>query len=168
MDKQDIINYVLETPTNTNPAILGQMLDSLGGGVEMVTLFEDDITFTYQAGHDTYYNAWGSYHTTNSIKVPYGYLWVTLDDIVMIGLCSSVDLDNTGYCSFSCESEPFYLSSDSIVSYITVNNMYYEDERYISNNQLAIDIYKNIAEEAPDLQAYCQEPHHLKIEWFTI
>ena len=35
MDKQQIIDYVLDTPTNTNPRILGQMLDEYaaeGGG----------------------------------------------------------------------------------------------------------------------------------------
>lgn len=44
MDKQDIINYVLETPTNTNPAVLSGMLDSLGGGSaeEGVLLYEGD------------------------------------------------------------------------------------------------------------------------------
>ena len=29
MTKQDIFRYVLSTPENTNPAILGQMLDKL-------------------------------------------------------------------------------------------------------------------------------------------
>ena len=32
MDKQDIINYVTETPGNTNKAVLGSMLDSMSGG----------------------------------------------------------------------------------------------------------------------------------------
>lgn len=31
MEKQDVIDYVMETPMNTNPRILGQMLDELGG-----------------------------------------------------------------------------------------------------------------------------------------
>lgn len=32
MDKQQIIDYVMETPENINPVILGQFLDELGGG----------------------------------------------------------------------------------------------------------------------------------------
>lgn len=32
MDKEDIINYVMETPGNSNPAVLGSMLESYGGG----------------------------------------------------------------------------------------------------------------------------------------
>lgn len=32
MTKQDIIDYIMETPGNTNPAILSQFLDEIGGG----------------------------------------------------------------------------------------------------------------------------------------
>ena len=32
MSKQDVIDYVMNTPHNTNPAILGQKLDEMGGG----------------------------------------------------------------------------------------------------------------------------------------
>ena len=32
MEKQEVIDYVMNTPMNTNPRILGQMLDELGGG----------------------------------------------------------------------------------------------------------------------------------------
>lgn len=32
MDKQGIIDYVMQTPMNTNPAILGQFLDEYGEG----------------------------------------------------------------------------------------------------------------------------------------
>lgn len=31
MNKQDIIDYVMETPENTNPVILNQMIDEVGG-----------------------------------------------------------------------------------------------------------------------------------------
>ena len=31
MDKQQIINYVMDSPENTNPAILNQMIDEVGG-----------------------------------------------------------------------------------------------------------------------------------------
>lgn len=32
MTKQDIIDYIMETPGNTNPAILSQMIDEVSGG----------------------------------------------------------------------------------------------------------------------------------------
>jgi hypothetical protein len=32
MDKERIIDYVMTTPGNTNPAILNQMIDEVGGG----------------------------------------------------------------------------------------------------------------------------------------
>ena len=32
MDKNDILNYVTETPGNTNRAVLSGMLDSMSGG----------------------------------------------------------------------------------------------------------------------------------------
>lgn len=34
MDKDTILDYVTETPGNTNRAVLGSMLDSIGGGEE--------------------------------------------------------------------------------------------------------------------------------------
>lgn len=51
MDKQDIINYVLETPTNTNPAVLSGMLDSIEGGnaEEWVLLYEGDIAMSFSS-----------------------------------------------------------------------------------------------------------------------
>lgn len=51
MDKEDIINYVMETPGNSNPAVLGSMLESYGGGsstdflIVNLTMNEDDDTF---------------------------------------------------------------------------------------------------------------------------
>ena len=32
MTKQQIIDYVMDSPSNTNPAILGHMIDEVGGG----------------------------------------------------------------------------------------------------------------------------------------
>lgn len=52
MEKQDIINYVLNTPENTNPAILGGMLEQLiaqsgsgGGGGGESDLTTATVTF---------------------------------------------------------------------------------------------------------------------------
>ena len=32
MNKQDIIDYIMDSPENTNPAILNQMIDEVSGG----------------------------------------------------------------------------------------------------------------------------------------
>ena len=54
MSKQKVIDYVLETPNNTNPAILGQFLDEMGGGEEVsidsLSITENG-TYTAQTGH---------------------------------------------------------------------------------------------------------------------
>lgn len=42
MDKEDIINYVMETPGNSNPAVLGSMLNSYGGGGVLPTVTSED------------------------------------------------------------------------------------------------------------------------------
>lgn len=34
MSKEKVINYVMTSPNNTNPAILGEMLDEISGGSE--------------------------------------------------------------------------------------------------------------------------------------
>ena len=51
MTKQQIIDYVLETPHNTNPAILGQMIDEIGGssGGSWAVLTEESVTTSTQA-----------------------------------------------------------------------------------------------------------------------
>lgn len=52
MDKQQIIDYIMHTPSNTNPAMLGQFLDeySGGSGESWNTLFEGEITTVEEAG----------------------------------------------------------------------------------------------------------------------
>ena len=44
MDKNDILNYVTETPGNTNRAVLGSMLDSIGRGGSGVNLRTATLT----------------------------------------------------------------------------------------------------------------------------
>lgn len=46
MSKEDVINYVMTTPSNPNRAVLEGMLEGMNG-IEMVTLFDDDINFIY-------------------------------------------------------------------------------------------------------------------------
>lgn len=50
MNKQQIIDYILDSPENTNPAILGQMIDEIGG--EDIDL-EEGIWFTGQGNGET-------------------------------------------------------------------------------------------------------------------
>lgn len=42
MTKQEIVNYVCETPGNTNPAVLGSMLDSFEEENGFITIMLDD------------------------------------------------------------------------------------------------------------------------------
>lgn len=42
MNKEDIMNYVMNTPGNTNPNVLGPMLDELGDNRFIVTFTYDE------------------------------------------------------------------------------------------------------------------------------
>lgn len=42
MDKNDILDYVTETPGNTNRAVLGSMLDSVNSGSSLPSVTSDD------------------------------------------------------------------------------------------------------------------------------
>jgi hypothetical protein len=44
MSKQDVIDYVLNSPHNTNPAVLRSMMSSLGGG-EPVILYPNSADY---------------------------------------------------------------------------------------------------------------------------
>ena len=60
MTKQDIINYVTETPQNTNPAILNTMLDQLssgdGGGGESGDFSTAEVTIINNSQVDSLSN----------------------------------------------------------------------------------------------------------------
>jgi len=46
MEKNDVIKYVMNSPQNTNPAILGQMLDEMGGsGSSDFTIAQMTLSF---------------------------------------------------------------------------------------------------------------------------
>lgn len=53
MDKETIMDYVMETPTNTNPRILGQMLDEYsegggeGGSWKYYVVHSEDFAYLY-------------------------------------------------------------------------------------------------------------------------
>ena len=50
MDKEEIINYVMRSPENTNANVLRGMLDQLGGGGDTKS---SDIVGTGQVGYMT-------------------------------------------------------------------------------------------------------------------
>ena len=55
MDKNDILEYVMKTPENTNPAVLGDMLDQIeGGNPNYVETIEGTLE-----------NPWGNYTLNN-------------------------------------------------------------------------------------------------------
>ena len=51
MDKNQILDYVMDSPGNTNRAVLSGMLDSIGGGdnEEWTLIYEGDVDMSTQA-----------------------------------------------------------------------------------------------------------------------
>ena len=149
MNKQDIINYVLETPTNTNPAVLSGMLDSLGGGVEMVTIFDDDITYTYHAGSQ-YGPAWGDgFEDFTTAIDESGIIRVTYENKSALGVYTNTDFK----ASVNINESPLYS---------------FDISKYSSPNSFNFTIIALNQEVESEFEAYCQNPHHLKVEWFTV
>lgn len=57
MNKSEIINYVMHTPENPNPRVLGDMLDQLetsGGGSGDITVTKAILTLDKTGGSQTY------------------------------------------------------------------------------------------------------------------
>lgn len=173
MANNDILQYLRKTPHNTNVNVVKGMIGngSGSGAIEMETIFDEDITFTYQTGSQ--YRATNvNWYKDDTISMLEGYLKITLDDIEARGV--------------------------SIVSYVYINNEYVEfvafniilnrynlfldDQRYtisiqygntqIGQNQytdrISVYIYGFTSEDDSNLQTYCQTPHHLKIEYFAV
>lgn len=152
MEKQQIIDYVMNSPANTNPNVLGTMLDGIGGGgVEMTTVFEDDITLTYD-NSDSYIPAQGKYSNVISSNFTQdGILRLTYENMSFLMLPKD-GLFN-GYINVSDSTLPF--------SSIQSGNSYEIQGNFDINLQTVIG-------KESEFQTYCQTPHHLKIEWFTI
>jgi len=149
MDKQQIIDYVMNNPANTNPNVLGTMLDSMDGMVNMVTIFDDDITCTYHAGSQ-YGPAYGDEFEDFTTAIDEsGIIRVTYENKSALGVYTNTNFEAT----VSIEESPLY--SIRIAKYSSPNSFYF---RTTALNQ----------EVESEFEAYCQEPHHLKIEWFTI
>ena len=153
MDKNTILNYVTETPGNTNRAVLRSMLDSLDGGIEMVTLFDDDISgFTYtpssQYGPATA-NLYNTIIPTSTVEE--GFLKVTYEKVSRFVVFNKGSYNLT--LSYYDSNLPF--RSVGISSY------------YDPVDSVIIQITGLLGKDA-ELEAYSRESHHLKVEWFTV
>ena len=150
MDKETILNYVTETPGNTNRAVLESMLEGMNG-IEMVTLFDDDINFTYVTSQ------YGPAYGRTNINIPVdtvdvGFILATYEDDHYFGI-----INNAHYLSVN-EG----LTSPQL-PFIRFNLQAYSSE----DTNHVFSIYSNESSSS-ELEAYCQESHHLKIEWFII
>ena len=145
MDKQQIIDYVMNSPANTNKMVLSDMLDGVGGGgIEIETVFEDDIMLTYEA--NGYSTPQGSY-SGQPLLINDGYLKITLDNVIIRGT-SEISGGSGKYQLFDTAGlYPIYIGV---------------------GDALGVGIMSPESSTDPNLQAYCQTPHHLKIERFTI
>lgn len=63
MTKEEIINYILQSPENTNPNVLKDMIDDLGGGGDykaVEILRAEDLQWEYDSGDNSWYSELGS------------------------------------------------------------------------------------------------------------
>ena len=146
MANNDILQYLRKTPHNTNVNVVKGMVEngSGSGAIEMTTVFDEDIMLTYEA--NGYSRTHGSYSGQLSL-INDGYLKITLDNII-IRVISENGLGGGRYQLF-----------DTATLYTI--NIRIGNELYVN-----IDSPESTAD--PDLQAYCQTPHHLKIEYFVV
>lgn len=156
MDKQDIINYVLETPTNTNPAVLSDMLDSIsGGGVEMVTLFDDDINIANYFPSTQYGRARGNGSDVfSNSTVEDGIVKITYEGKNSFGIYKKVSGEAGFNLNVTINYTELPLSSFNLTNYSSPNSFYFS-------------VYGE-PDQDTEFEAYCQESHHLKVEWFIV
>ena len=152
MGTQEVVDYVMETPHNTNRAVLESMLDSIsGGGIKMITLFDDDINSEYITSQ--YGPAYGRAYINIPVDtVDAGFILVTYEGDHYFGIMSN-------YHQLSVQDG--LPNSELPFVKIGLSSYSFEDKNYtflIQSNESS----------SPELQAYCQESHHLKVEWFTI
>ena len=123
MDKQQIIDYIMHTPSNTNPAMLGQFLDEYGGGSgeSWNTLFEDEITTEEQNSMYVTQLSISDYIDTDKIKV-------TFDGVEYVCNKTATETGNIYGGSFNEEygfdfsNCPFVITSMYIPKSAVVNN----------------------------------------------
>ena len=90
MNKQDIIDYVMETPENINPVILGQFLDEIGGGDTpidddtcIIKIIDDDETPFSPDNFNILIKSIILPSNTTSIDVDAFYSYMSLEDITI-------------------------------------------------------------------------------------
>lgn len=150
MVNNDILQYLRKTPHNTNVNVVKGMLgnESGSGAVEMTTVFEDDISLTYTIGQFGPPN--GYYEDNFTIQVTNGFFKLVYDNNnVLLGIIKEGAIIN---------------SSDDLTDYdILISKSYYDKDFYFS-----ISGKNQSDEEIEKIQAFCQTPHHLKIEYFAV
>ena len=152
MANNDILQYLRKTPHNTNVNVVKGMIgnESGGGAIEMETVFDEDITLTYT--ESDYSPATGKYnHIISNDFTNDGILRFTYEDIVFFA--------TPNYNSFNS-------TKDNTDSTLPFTGVWCRNSYEIQGN-FDFGIQTEIGRES-EFQAYCQTPHHLKIEWFTI
>lgn len=157
MANKDILQYLRKTPHNTNVNVVKGMIgnESGSGAIEMETVFDEDISLTYNG---VGYSTVTASYTNNNNGIPSynGYLKASLDDIIIPGISSSMGFNT---------SNSFNLGNGSNQYYIRIDNLCETGGAY---NHFTVEISIFMDTDDPDLQAYCQTPHHLKIELFNL
>ena len=149
MANNDILQYLRKTPHNTNVNVVKGMIEngSGSGAIEMETVFDEDIMLTYTIGQFGPPN--GFYDDNFTIQVTNGFFKLVYDNNdVLLGTIKEGAITS---------------SSDYLVDY----DIFF-GESYDKDFHFAISGKNESDEEKEKIQAYCQTPHHLKIEWFTI
>ena len=111
MDKQQIIDYIMHTPSNTNPAMLGQFLDEYGGGSgeSWNTLFEDEITTEEQDSMYLTQLSISDYIDTDKIKV-------TFDGVEYVCNKTATETGNIYGGGFNEEQEPDFSNYPFVIA----------------------------------------------------
>ena len=154
MANKDILQYLRETPHNTNVNVVKGMIGngSGSGTIEMETVFEDDISLTYE-DNSPYAPSTGTYIGNISIAgINGGILRLTYENNVLFVAPNNNSFDTSK--SISNSELPF--------TYINMNNSGLTDS-------FRFQVQSGGSEEQElNLPTYCQTPHHLKIELFDL
>ena len=154
MANNDILQYLRKTPHNTNVNVVKGMIGngSGSGAIEMTTVFDEDITFTYE-DNSPYAPSTGTYIGDIPIAVINGgILRLTYENNILFVAPNDGSFDASK--RISNLGLPF--------SYIHMNNSGLTDSFRFQV------LSGGLEEHESNLPTYCQTPHHLKIEWFTI
>ena len=156
MSNNDILQYLRKTPHNTNVNVVKGMIGNESGSeaIEMETIFEDDITFTNYTPGTQYGPAYVSdFYELSFSTIEKGFLKCTYENL------SFFIIYRPGAGSSNQGGEMF---SDVDTPCGTILIQQYNE------HSLNCTIYAKGPDVESEFETYCQTPHHLKIEWFTI